>query len=91
MERPLIQAATRFHWCREALLVKGPCYEETNSGSCQRRLLSSSQEGEEEMLSSHSSFFKNNAHLNSGSNGIGSLPELRFLFRQWNPNHWSLN
>ena len=56
-----------------------------------RRLLSSSQAGEEGTLSSHSSFFKNNAHLNSGSNGIGGLPELRFLFGRWNPNHWSLN
>ena len=61
-----------------------PTTKKTNSGSCQRRLLSSLQAGEEGTLSSHSSFFKNNAHLNSGSNGIGGLSELRFLFGHGN-------
>ena len=42
-------------------------------GSCQRRLL---QAGEEGTLSSRSSLFLNNAHLNSDSNGIVGLPEI---------------
>jgi len=50
-----------------------PIQRKTNSESCQRRLLSSSQVGEERTLSGNS--FLNDAHLNSGSNGIGNLPE----------------
>ena len=65
-----------------------PLRRKTNSGSCQRRLFSNSQAGEEGTLSGHSLFFKNNAHLNSGSNGTGGLPELHFLFGRGNSNHW---
>ena len=36
------------------------------------------------VISGYSSFFLNNAHLNSGSNGIGGLPELHFLFGRGN-------
>ena len=58
------------------IVMGTPVRRKTNSGSCQRRLLSRSQAGEEGTLSSHSLFSLNNAHLNSGSNGIGGLPEL---------------